>query len=100
MLTQDDETENKYFAKITPESMARETERLRSLARHNEASALRHARDEERKKWQKVIANKDAVISSKNSIVVSKDRVITSKEAVIVGKNAEIARLLEQLEEK
>ena len=86
MLTQDDETENKYYAKITPESMARERERLRSLARHNEASALRHARDEERKKWQNVI--------------VSKDEEIASKDVVIASKKAEIARLRGQLEKK
>ena len=51
---------------VSPEF--RELERLRTMARHNEASALRHARDEgrnegkleERKKWQDVVANKDA----------------------------------------
>jgi hypothetical protein len=79
MLTQDNETENKYVAKITPESMTRERERLHSLARHNEAAALRHARDEERKKWQNVVAGKDEEIA---------------------GKDAEIARLREQLGKK
>jgi len=54
-------------------------ERLRSLARHNEAAALRHARDEEREKWQNVVADKDAEIADKE---------------------AEIARLREQLEKK
>jgi len=47
MLTQDNDINSKYVARITPESMSRERERLRSLARHNEAAALRHARDEE-----------------------------------------------------
>ena len=64
---------------VSPEF--RELERLRSLARHNEASALRYARDEgkleERKKWQGVVANKESVISDKD---------------------AEIARLKAQLE--
>ena len=63
MLTQNNDTNNKYVAKITPESMARERERLHSLARHNEAAALRHARDEEKKKWQNVVADKDAEIA-------------------------------------
>jgi len=79
MLTQDNEPENKYVAKITPESMARESARLLSYARHNEAAALRHARNEEREKWQKIIADKDAEIANKE---------------------AELARLNEQLEKK
>jgi hypothetical protein len=40
----------------------KEIERLRSLARHNEASALGHARREEHAKWQTVVAQKDAEI--------------------------------------
>ena len=36
------------YHQITAESEFREMERLRELARHNEASALRHARDEEK----------------------------------------------------
>jgi len=64
---------------VSPEF--RELERLRSLARHNEASALRHAKDEgrteEREKWQRIIAD---------------------KESVIAFKDAEIARLKAQLE--
>jgi len=53
---------NAYYA-ITASSEFREIERLRSLARHNEAAALRHARDEEREKWQTVVADKDAEIA-------------------------------------
>ncbi|MDR1665406.1 MAG: Rpn family recombination-promoting nuclease/putative transposase [Clostridiales bacterium] len=49
----------------------KEIERLRSRARHNEASALGHARREgraegeqaEREKWQGVVAEKDALIA-------------------------------------
>jgi predicted transposase/invertase (TIGR01784 family) len=36
------------YHQITADSEFREMERLREMARHNEASALRHARDEER----------------------------------------------------
>jgi len=62
----------KAYHQITAASEFREMERLRSLARHNEAAALRHARTEERELWQNVVA----------------------------GKDAEIARLREQLEKK
>ena len=36
------------YHQITEDSEFREKERLRELARHNEAAALRHARNEER----------------------------------------------------
>ena len=58
----------------------RELERLRSMARHNEASALGHARREaeeaEREKWQGVVtdlrgtlANKDAALAEKEALI-------------------------------
>ena len=55
------------YRSITAADEFKEIERLRSLARHNEASALGHARREERAKWQatlaKVVAQKDAEIA-------------------------------------
>ena len=61
----------KAYHQITAESEFREKERLHSLARHNEAAALRHARAEgraegraeERELWQNVVADKDAEIA-------------------------------------
>jgi len=35
-------------------------ERMREDARYNEAAALHHARQQEREKWQSVVADKDA----------------------------------------
>ena len=55
------------YRSITAADEFKEIERLRSLARHNEASALGHARREERAKWQAVIAQKDAVVAQKNA---------------------------------
>ena len=43
-----EQTTQAYHHQITAESEFREIERVRELARHNEASALRHARDEGR----------------------------------------------------
>jgi hypothetical protein len=50
-----------HSTKMTAE--LKELERLRSRARHNEASALDHARREEREKWQPVVAELDARIA-------------------------------------
>ena len=54
------------FNSITVSDEFRELERLRSRARHNEASALENARrkaeEAERKKWQGVVEEKDAII--------------------------------------
>jgi len=45
----------------------REAERMRSKARHDEAQALKNAKLEERKKWQGVVADKDAEIADKDA---------------------------------
>ena len=55
------------YHKITVTPEFREMERVRSLTRHNEASALHYAeskgKQEERAKWQGVVADKDAEIA-------------------------------------
>jgi len=49
-----------------------ELERLRVNARHNEASALDNARQEERKAWERVIADKDIEIARLRAILDAK----------------------------
>jgi len=56
-------------------------ERMLSRARHNEAAALRHAKDEEREKWQNVVAEKDAVISETYAVISEKDALIAELQA-------------------
>ena len=57
----------KAYRHITATDEFKELERLRERARHNEASALRHAAEVaaevEREKWQGVVADKDAEIA-------------------------------------
>jgi hypothetical protein len=61
------------YRHVPPEDEFKEIERLRSLARHNEASALGHARREsekaEREKRQRIIAEKDALIAEKDALI-------------------------------
>ena len=87
---------------VSPEF--RELERLRADARHNEASALLNAQDQaekaERRRWQTVVADKDAEIASKDAEIADKDAEIADKDAEIIGKDAEIARLRAQLEKQ
>ncbi len=45
----------------------KEIERIRSRTRHNEASALHHAAEVERQKWQGVVADKDAALAEKDA---------------------------------
>jgi predicted transposase/invertase (TIGR01784 family) len=71
------------YREITVSPEFREIERLRADARHNEASALQHAAEVERKKWQSVVAGKDAEI-----------------ERVVADKDAEIERLRAMLNDK
>ncbi len=47
----------------------KEIERIRARTRHNEASALYHAAEVERKKWQGVVADKDATINEQAALI-------------------------------
>ncbi|MDR2733823.1 MAG: Rpn family recombination-promoting nuclease/putative transposase [Spirochaetota bacterium] len=105
----------------------RELERLRSLARHNEASALDHAAKVEREKWQAVVAEKDAELAELErlrslarhneasaldhaerkaekaerekwqAVVAEKDAALTEKEAVYATALAEKDALIAEL---
>ncbi|GHU90629.1 hypothetical protein FACS1894202_10730 [Clostridia bacterium] len=59
------------YRNITATDEFKEIERMRSLARHNEASALNHARREERAKWQSVVADKDAALAIKDAALAN-----------------------------
>ncbi len=79
----------KAYRHVTATDEFKEIERLRSRARHNEASAIGHARREakaegrregkaegrrqgeqaERKKWQGVVADKDADLADKDALI-------------------------------
>ncbi|GHV49179.1 transposase [Synergistales bacterium] len=76
---------------ITATDEFKEIERLRTLARHNEASALGHARREAtakaNAKWQAVVADKEAALANKDA----------EWGSVVANKDAEIARLRAQL---
>jgi predicted transposase/invertase (TIGR01784 family) len=80
------------YREITVSPEFRELERLRADARHNEASALQHAAEVERKKWQGVVADKDAALAGK-------DAALADKDAALASKDTEIARLLALLGE-
>ena len=87
--------------KMTESELANEAERLRSRARHNEASALNHARlegqREEREKWQKTVAEKDAMQAEKDAMQAEKDAMYAEK---IAEMQALIAELQTQLGEE
>ena len=55
------------FGHVAASPDFREIERMRSKARHDEAQALLNATLEERKKWQDVVAGKDAEIADKDA---------------------------------
>ena|GEM_PF-1663575 len=65
------------YTQVAGSAEFREIERQRALAQHNEASALatmaRKTRDEERMKWQGVVADKDATIAGMGATIADKD---------------------------
>ncbi len=64
----------------------KEMERLRSRARHNEASAIGYAVDREREKWQGIVADRDARLAD--------------KDAALAAQAAQIAELMARLGEE
>jgi len=95
------------YRNITATDEFKELERMRSLARHNEASALKHAREQEREKWQGVVADKDAVITDQAAVITEqkaenekKDVALVEKDTALAEKEALIAELMARLGEK
>ena len=66
----------------------RELERLRSKARHDEASALRNARMKERVKWEGIVADKDAALAGKDS-EIEKLRVLLAEMQAKMGSGSD-----------
>jgi hypothetical protein len=63
----------------------KELERLRYIARHNEASALAHAKRKERELWQGVVAEKDTALAEKDTALAEKDALIEKLMAQLNG---------------
>ena len=57
----------KAYRSVTADDEFKEIERLRSSARHNEVSALGHARRKQDEKWQKIVAKKDEALAEKDA---------------------------------
>ena len=57
------------YRKVTATDEFRQLERMRADARNREASALGHARREERKKWEGVVAEKDTALAEKDALI-------------------------------
>ncbi|MDR3294724.1 MAG: Rpn family recombination-promoting nuclease/putative transposase [Clostridiales Family XIII bacterium] len=74
----------------------REMERLRDLARHNEASALANARREATAdadaKWQGVVADKDAALADKDAALADKDAAVAEQAAIIAELRAQLGK--------
>ena len=74
------------YRQVTATDEFKEMERLRSRARHNEASAIGYAVDREREKWQGVVADRDAALAD--------------RDAALAAQAAQIAELMARLGEE
>ena len=88
------------YRHITTTDEFKEKERLRSLARHNEAAALRYATEVEREKWQSVVADKDAALADKDAALADKDAALADKDAALADKDAALAGLRNTVADK
>jgi predicted transposase/invertase (TIGR01784 family) len=86
------------YRSITATPEFREKERLYAKARHDEAQALYHARQEgekaEREKWQGLVADKDAKLADKDAALADKDAALADKETKLAEQAALIAKLM------
>ena len=91
------------YRQVSATDRFKEIERQRSIARHNEASALRHAADKatekERQKWQGVVAKKEAALAKKDSALAEKDSALAEKDSENVQLRAQIEALQARLGE-
>jgi len=78
------------YRRVSAANEFKELERLRSLARHNEASALAHARRVEREKWQGVVADKDAALAEQAAALAVKDAALAEQAALIAELRAKM----------
>ena len=89
------------YRNVTATDEFKELERLRSRARHNEASALGNA---ERRGYRKGIEEQQAIIAEKDAALADKDIALAGKDAAytaaLADKDAQIAELLARLGEK
>jgi predicted transposase/invertase (TIGR01784 family) len=85
------------YRDVTATDIFLEAERLRSLARSNEASALRHARELESEKWQSIVAGKDSALAGKDAALADKDAALADKDAALAAAIAEQAALIAEL---
>jgi predicted transposase/invertase (TIGR01784 family) len=75
------------YRQVTATDEFKELERMRFYARHNEASALHHATEVERKRWQGIVADKDAAFAA---ALADKDAVLADKDALIAELQAKL----------
>ena len=75
------------YRHITTTEEFKEIERLRSRARHEEAQALYDAREEEREKWQDVVADKDAALADKDAALEEQAKLIAELQAALENKS-------------
>ena len=80
------------YRHVSASEQFREIERLRSRARHNEASALGYAErqgaEKEREKWQGVVAEKDAALADKDAALADMGAEIAKLRAMLGKYNA------------
>ena len=75
------------YRHITTTNEFKEMERVRSRARHNEASALHYAAKVEREKWEAVVAEKDAALTEKDAILAEQAALIAELRKQIRDNN-------------
>ena len=83
---------------VSPEFL--ELERLRAEATNNEASALLHAAEVERKKWQGELADMRAALADKDTALADKDTALADKDTALADKDTALDDMRTALDDK
>jgi len=85
------------YRHVTASDKFIQLEKAISKARHDEAQALSNAEqrgaENERQKWQVVMAEKDATIANRDAVLANKDAAIASKDAENEQLRSQLAKL-------
>jgi predicted transposase/invertase (TIGR01784 family) len=78
------------YREITVQSEFIELARMRRNASNEEASAIKHAVDAEKLRWQSIVTNKDNALADKDNALADKDKEIARLRTLLKGNHGDL----------
>jgi hypothetical protein len=94
MLAEKNEEIGKAVAiikRLSGDARERRIAEMQEMARRDEASRMNGALREEREKWEKVLADRDAVLADRDAVLADRDAVLADRDAALADRDAVLA---------